>query len=99
MKKWAQKVQQPWIKQEIADCISGKQGTGKSSIFLLFARIFGINFAHIQNSVDLVGNYTSAIAEKIMVFVDECNFQDNTSEQIHSKLKPLTTESDPALLQ
>lgn len=81
IKKWAQKLQFPWLKQEICEAVGGDEGTGKTSVFLILGKIIGTHFAHIQNQEDLVGNFTSARANKIWSFADECCFDSKNTAQ------------------
>lgn len=67
IRKWAQKLQRPWLKQEVCEAVGGDEGTGKTSVFLILGKIIGTHFAHLQTQEDLTGQYTSARANKIWV--------------------------------
>lgn len=41
LKKWAQKMQMPWLKQSVSEGVGGRQGVGKTAVFLLLGKIIG----------------------------------------------------------
>jgi hypothetical protein len=65
-------LQEPWKKQELTIATGGEEGTGKTLIFELIGRLVGPHYIHLQSEDDLVGQFTSARNNKIMVFLDEC---------------------------
>jgi hypothetical protein len=69
-------IQKPHKKMEVAICVGGNEGTGKSMPFVeYFSKILGKNlFAYYQNMSDLTGEFNGALTNKLLILVDECLF-------------------------
>jgi hypothetical protein len=65
----------PWLKTEVAVCLGGPQGTGKTMVFDFYGRIVGnAHYIKIINSRDLTGEFTANLDYKTVCVVDDVNF-------------------------
>ena len=69
--RFALMMQQPWIKQGVAQAFGGFQGSGKTTPLLIFGSLFGTYFTHLQNQEDLTGTFNGLINRKIFGILDE----------------------------
>jgi hypothetical protein len=85
--------QEPWLKQGVALCLGGDEGSGKSFIFVeVIGYLLGPNFAHLQSMEEVVGNFNAVMKDKLLVFIDECLFAGN--QQHANIVKNLITGND-----
>lgn len=90
--KWiAHAVLRPWIKMGVALVLVGSEGCGKSILIDAIGKIFGIHYLHITDMEDLVGRFTSLLADKLLVFADEAFW--GGCKSLSGKLKGMITES------
>ena len=68
---WAFMFQKPWMKDELCEVIGGTEGTIKSWVYDAIGFIVGKHYAHLQNPEDLVGEFTAARENMILIFADE----------------------------
>ncbi len=75
--------------------LMGEQGTGKSTLNDIMSNILGTSLSmKAQNSEQLIGRFTSHLANKVLIYMDEALFtskkdKDNESD---NKLKDLITD-------
>jgi hypothetical protein len=68
-------IQFPWQKLETCPAIAGPEGSGKSIVFEALGAIIGPrHYVCVQKQEDLVGEFTAAIDDKVLIFLDECLF-------------------------
>ena len=69
-------LQLPYTKSRVAICVGRDEETGKSMLFVdVLGKIMGSHlFAHLQNTSDVTGEFTSTMTDKLLVLVDECLF-------------------------
>ena len=89
----AQTVQFPGRPGGIAVVMKGKRGIGKGLCATYFGGLFGYHFATVSKREQILGRFNAAIADKIVVFADECFYAADKASL--GALKTLIT--DPVL--
>lgn len=71
--RFALLMQKPWLKQSVAICIGGEQGTGKSIIInQVIGHLVGRDhYLHSQNINDIIGEFNGHLFGKVLIYVDE----------------------------
>jgi hypothetical protein len=78
----------PWIKMETTPSFHGAQGSGKSLFWTLIGRMIGeAHFTAITNMIDLTGEFTASMVEKILLFIDEVVFKGDKEANVMKNLQ------------
>ena len=81
----------PWEKTGVAVVLHGSEGCGKSSVITHIGKgVFGEYFYQITDNEDLTGRFANALADKLLVFLDEALWGGNKKDA--GKVKALLTE-------
>jgi hypothetical protein len=86
----ARLVQDPGCPGEVAVCMRGKRGTGKSLLVKIVGKLFGRHFLPVSDSKHLVGSFNSHLRDVVLLFGDEAFFAGDKRHE--SVLKTLITE-------
>jgi len=83
-------ILRPWIKTGVALVLVGSEGCGKSMIISAIGQLFGTHYLQVCDMDDLVGRFTSNLADKLFVFADEAFW--GGCKSLSGKLKGMITE-------
>lgn len=83
-------LQHPEKKAETVLVLVGAEGAGKSCIFNMIGKIIGkYSYVSVDNIDSITGQFNSAVASRILIFLDECTFAKNHPQS--ARLKNLVT--------
>ena len=89
--KWlAHAILRPWVKMGVALVLVGSEGCGKSILVDAIGRIYGCHYNHITDMEDILGRFTGALSNSLLVFADEAFWAGCKS--LSGKLKGMITE-------
>lgn len=84
-------VQKPHQKTSTAIILKSEEGAGKGIFMKLLQNIIGHHFKTIHRIEDITGRWTNQLADAILVFGDDLNFQ-GQEQKISARMKTLVTE-------
>lgn len=87
--------QQPQLKTGTSLVIRGKQGTGKSKIGEVFAKLLGNYYVKVSNEGHLLGNFNAHLAAKLLVHAEESFWAGSNSAE--GRLKDMITSNSMLL--
>jgi hypothetical protein len=84
--------QRPHVKSGASLCIRGGEGTGKTKFGAINARLLGPHYFMAGTKRQFVGNFNSALADKILIHVDEAFYAGD--HETAAAIKNLVTADD-----